>query len=345
MTDVMGKAVSEENTGEKNDRRLALAEMLNDMDDELLAEAARPRRNRKAVFMRTVLLAAVLGLLLACSGLALAVADLSRANSEFYLRALSPADLAVGENIELAFDGLKSDDMLTQYVAINSLLDAYNDPAERKRAVKALTPFLTDPEPKLAQAAAFVLDILQEKFENPYLDMAQGGSPKPYLARLSDGSIMFADFPEYSDYGSNNRLWRLSPDGDLSPYMSFGGAMDYIGGLLPSPDGKLLAVELNSYKSSFIVVVDVIEGYVSPELIDTARIRWGVLHDRPVQQRIDYENYSGYSDLRWLDNDTLAFDGYLGYNGAEFVDQVAVEYTYTHDNSDPTQGMVLTPLE
>lgn len=335
MTDVMGKAVSENdwNDEQKNDRRLALAEMLNDIDEELLAEAARSRQNRKAALVRTVLLAAVLGLLLACSGLALAVSDLSRANSEFYLRALSPADLAVGENIELAFEGLKSGDMLTQYVAINSLLDAYNDPAERKRAIKAITPFLNDPEPKLAEAAAFVLDILQEKFASPY------------LAHLADGSIVFADFPDYSDYGSNNQLWRLSPDGELARYTGFDGAMNYIGGLLPSPDGKLLAVELNSYKSSFIVVVDAIEGYVSPEVVDTARIRWGVLHDRPVQQRIDYENYSGYSDLRWLDNDTLAFDGWLGYNGAEFVDHVAVTYTYTRDNADPAQGMTLTPIE
>ncbi len=330
MTDVMGKNVSD---AQKNDRRMQLAEVLNDIDDDLLAEAARPRPNRRAKLMRAVLLAAVLSLLLACSGLALAVVDLSRANSEFYLRALSPEDLAMGENVEMAFDGLKSDDMLTQYVAINSLLDAYNDPAARQRAVKALTPFLHDPEPKLAGAAAFVLDILQEQFESPY------------LARLADGSIMFADFPDYSDYGSNNRLWRLDPDGKLARYMSFGGAMDYIGGLLPSPDGRLLAVELNSYKSSFLVVVDATCGYVSPELIDTARIRWGVLHGRPVQQRIDYENYSGYSNLRWLDNDTLAFDGSLGYNGAEFVDRAAVTYTYRPDNSDPAQSMVIEPLD
>ena len=335
MTEVMGKAMSENNPNmeRKNDRRLTLAEVLNDIDDDLLAEAVRFHKNRKAALMRTILLAAVLGLLLACSGLALAVSDLSRANSEFYLRTLSPEDLAMGDNIKMAFDGLKSADMLTRYVAINSLLETYNDPSARQRAIKAVTPFLNDPGPKLAEAADFVLDILQEKFESSY------------LAHLADGSIMFADFPAYSDYGSNNQLWRIDPDGELVRYMSFSGAMNYIGGLLPSPDGQLLAVELNSYKSSFIVVVDVIEGYVSPELIDTARIRWGVLNDRPVQQRIDYENYSNYSNLRWLDNDTLAFDGYLSYNGAAFVDSVAVTYTYIPDNYNPTQGMVLTAIE
>ncbi len=71
--------------------------------------------------------------------------------------------------------------------------------------------------------------------------------------------------------------------------------MMYITDLLPSPDGKLLAVSLCSNKSNFVVVINFIDSHFSSELIGSSRALWACQSDeeRFADIRIDHETYSG----------------------------------------------------
>lgn len=317
---------------------LRLAGLINDLDEDMLHEAAQFKRRRRSSWRRAAALALAAAMLFGIASLALAMNDLRRENREFYLRSLTPDSISLSEQAEREwpdfgrmYEALKSDDMITQYIAINRLIEAYNYPDLRSEVCAKLRPFLNDPEPKLAEAAALALDILEDKFTSDK------------LVHMADGAVICPAFYEYSDYGSHNQLL-IFKDGELHIFDGFYGAQDYIGGLLPSPDGKLLAVELNSYKSSFIMIFDEEHGYLSPELIDTARLLWAGEQGRPAAIRCDYENYSGYNNLRWLDNNTLAFDGWLTYLGGEFVDNVAVTYSYNPWEEGAEQGIKIEPL-
>ncbi len=271
-----------------------------------------------------------LALVLSCSSLAWAMNELKQGDNDFYLRALSPELLALDDDFspaeqpEKLFAALQADDVYYQYIAVNRLVELYNNPEQRARAVKALQPFLQSEEPKLADAAAFALDILQEDFHDPR------------LCHMADGSIFFTLFNDYSDYGSHNQIWRIK-DGQLEQYTGFYEPLNYVQKLLPSPDGRLLAVELASYKSSFVVVLDFIDGYYSSELVGTARVAWAVQlaqqgrAGRFADIRSDHETYCYIDNLRWLDNDTLAFDGAFAYGHTDFYDEVLVQYNYRLD--------------
>ena len=118
--------------------------------------------------------------------------------------------------------------------------------------------------------------------------------------------------------------------------------MSYITGIYPSPDGRLLAVSLSSNKSNFVVVLDFIDGYVSSELVGSARALWanqlarqGIVN-RAAVIRSDFETYSSCYDLQWLNNTTLHFgadlcfdDGETAeYDACEIVDSVNVNFDY-----------------
>ena len=318
---------------------LAMAQLLAEVDQELVVEALPEQGRQKAAkqppFNWYKGLAAVLAMALvfSCSTLAWAMNSLQQeqeATREFYLRHLTPDQLEdvelygealnVVQQPEVLFESLNSGDMYKQYIAINRMVELYNDPELRARAVQELQPFLSNPEPKLAEAAAFALDILEQRFESPL------------LCKMADGSIFFTLFNDYSDYGSYNQLWRIK-DGRLESYITFFDPMMYITDLLPSPDGKLLAVSLCSNKSNFVVVINFIDGHFSSELIGSSRALWACQSDeeRFADIRIDHETYSGCGNLRWLDNETLEFDAALSYNHTDIVDDVRVVYNYRTD--------------
>lgn len=324
---------------------LAMAQLLAEVDQELVVEALPEQGRQKAAkqppFNWYKGLAAVLAMALvfSCSTLAWAMNSLQQEQEttrEFYLRHLTPdqledvelygEELNVVQQSEVLFESLNSGDMYKQYIAINRMVELYNDPALRARAVQELQPFLSNPEPKLAEAAAFALDILEQRFESPL------------LCKMADGSIFFTLFNDYSDYGSYNQLWRIK-DGRLESYITFFDPMMYITDLLPSPDGKLLAVSLCSNKSNFVVVINFIDSHFSSELIGSSRALWACQSDeeRFADIRIDHETYSGCGNLRWLDNETLEFDAALSYNHTDIVDDVRVVYNYRSDEYKITE--------
>lgn len=313
---------------------LALAELLGEIEPELVEESSQPfraaRRSNWLNWYKGLAAVLALALLLSCSSLAWAVNELKQGNQEFYLRALSPELLALDEDFspteqpDKLFAALAADDVYYQYIAINRLVELYNNPEQKARAVDALQPFLQSEEPKLADAAALALDILQENFQDSR------------LCRMADGSIFFTLFNDYSDYGSHNQIWRIK-DGRLEQYTGFCEPLNYVRKLLPSPDGRLLAVELGSYKSNFVVILDFIDGYCSSELVGTSRALWAVQLARQGQDgrladiRSDHETYCSVDNLRWLDNNTLAFNGQFAYDHTDFFDSVQVQYNYRTD--------------
>ena len=324
---------------------LAMAQLLAEVDQELVVEALPEQGRQKAAKQppfnwykgRAAVLA--MALVFSCSTLAWAMNSLQQEQEttrEFYLRHLTPdqledvelygEELNVVQQSEVLFESLNSGDMYKQYIAINRMVELYNDPELRARAVQELQPFLSNPEPKLAEAAAFALDILEQRFESPL------------LCKMADGSIFFTLFNDYSDYGSYNQLWRIK-DGRLESYITFFDPMMYITDLLPSPDGKLLAVSLCSNKSNFVVVINFIDSHFSSELIGSSRALWACQSDeeRFADIRIDHETYSGCGNLRWLDNETLEFDAALSYNHTDIVDDVRVVYNYRSDEYKITE--------
>ncbi len=306
---------------------LAMAQLLAEVDQELVVEALPEQGRQKAAkqppFNWYKGLAAVLAMALvfSCSTLAWAMNSLQQEQVELY-----GEELNVVQQSEVLFESLNSGDMYKQYIAINRMVELYNDPELRARAVQELQPFLSNPEPKLAEAAAFALDILEQRFESPL------------LCKMADGSIFFTLFNDYSDYGSYNQLWRIK-DGRLESYITFFDPMMYITDLLPSPDGKLLAVSLCSNKSNFVVVINFIDSHFSSELIGSSRALWACQSDeeRFADIRIDHETYSGGGNLRWLDNETLEFDAALSYNHTDIVDVVRVVYNYRSDEYKITE--------
>lgn len=188
----------------------------------------------------------------------------------------------------------------------------------RRRVSLALQkpqPFLTSDSAKIAESAAFATDILSKSYQSPY------------LYKMADGSIIFALFNNYSDYGTQNVLWRIKDD-VLEPYFSFAAPSMYIKELLPSPDRKLLAVVTSSNKSEFVQILDVEKGTIGPELVESARIKYGAQQKLELWARADHENYSYANHLVWQDNEMLAFEGSLAYRDTEIIENVAVTYRF-----------------
>ena len=241
--------------------------------------------------------------------------------SSFYLRYLSPEEMAVADamaeqyGVKVYFDALKSDDLYKQYFAINKLVEYYNDEKVRLEAISAITPFLTNEDEKIADAASFSLSILKKEFNDPR------------IIHMADKTIVFTLFNDYSDYGTYNQIWMIK-NGELSELASFERPKMYINQIIPSPDRKLIAVTFSSNKSGYLMIWDLENGMVSPELIDSARIMAAKELDYTFWQRSDYENYSGAQSIEWTNNDSIEFHASLSYNGREFVEQAIVRYDF-----------------
>jgi|GEM_PF-602864 len=260
--------------------------------------------------------------------------------SIFYIRYLSPEEMAVADSMaepygsKIYFDGLKSDDVNKQYFSINKLVEYYNDEKIRKEAIHAITPLLSDEvladenaDPgsrALADAAAFALSVLKQEFDDPR------------IIHMADCTILFTLFNDYSDYGTYNQIWAIK-DGELSVLASFDYPKMYIKQILPSPDKKLFAVTFVSNKSGYMLIWDLENGAVSPELIDSARVKIAKDLNLDYWQQIDNENYSDIHGIwedaeawkiGWTNNSTIEFDASLWYPGTGIDDDMFIRNTH-----------------
>lgn len=291
--------------------------------DENLIEAAGhngTEKRKKRISKKWVILVACLVLYSSTASALLATEYYKNQNSEPYIRYLNAEDMelepATQYDAEKFLRALKSDNNEYVYIAINRLVESFNDPTLRVKALKELQPFLKNENQKIADAAAFAVDILSKSYRSPY------------IFKLADGSMIFTLFNNYSDYGSQNVIWRIKGN-VLKEYLSFSAPSMYITKIIPSPNHKLVAIVTGSNKSNFVQISNIEEGMTSPELIESARVKYGAQKELDTWIRTDHENYSYADKLVWKDNDTLAFEGSLAYQNTEIIENVTVTYQFS----------------
>ncbi len=216
-----------------------------------------------------------------------------------------------GTNI--LFEGLKSKNLYSQYYCINRLIEYYNDAEIKKRAVTEITPLLNAANEKIKRAAQFAVNVLNGKNDDKYIITCAGDVK------------VFTLFNEYSDYGSHNELWMIK-DNKLSKLYSFSGSSMYINSIWLSPDKDKIAVGTASNKSQFINIIDIVSGEAGSEIISI--LRSGIAADKSYSLpiRADGENYSGFDNFSWNDNNTIGFDAALSYNNTGIIEKVSVKY-------------------
>lgn len=292
------------------------------MDEDLIeaAGSSGAEKRKKGFSKKWVALVACLVLYSSTASALLATEYYKNQNAEPYIRYLRAEDMELLPAPK--YDGmkflqaLKSDNEEHVYVAINRLVEGFNDPSLRAKALNKIQPFARNENPKIADAAAFAIDILSQSYRSPY------------IVKLADGSMLFTLFNHYSDYGSQNVLWRIK-DNKLEEYSSFSAPSMYITEMIPSPDKRLVAVVTCSNKSEFVQIINVEAGRTSPELIESARVKYGAEQEIDTWIRPDYENYSDASNIVWKDNDTLEFEGSLAYQDTEIIENVSVTYQFS----------------
>lgn len=291
------------------------------IDDDLIESVAYIEKTQKNNLKKWIGLVACICIFISLSSTVYAVEYLKNQSTELYIRYLSPENMELTPEIEYDadkfFDALKSDKEEYVYIAINRLIECFNDEVLREKAIKKITPFIKSEQEKIAQAAMFAVDILSQRYQSEN------------IYKLSDGSLIFMLFNNYSDYGSHNVLWRIK-DNVLEQYIAFPEPFMYITDIIPSPDHSLLAVKMASNKSEFIVIIDIINGKISPELVGTARGVYGAQKGVNVPMRIDNENYCSINSVEWITNDRLLFNSMLTYNNAETAENVTVDYGFSN---------------
>jgi hypothetical protein len=312
-------------------KREELFREIGSIDDHLIEaagnyEKAKGKRGISKKWMTA--LVACLVLYSSTSTVLLATEYYKQQSKELYIRYLTPEDMklepAEEYDAEKFLRALKSDNDEHVYIAINRLVECFNDPKLRIKALNELKPFVANDNQKIADAAAFAVDVLSKSYQSPY------------IYKLSDGSMIFTLFNHYSDYGSQNVLWRIK-DNVLKVYLSFSEPSMYIKELIPSPDRKLVAVVTCSNKSEFIEIINVEKGRVSPELVESARVKFGAQNRLDTWIRSDHENYSFANNIEWKDNDTLEFEGSLAYQDTEMIKNVTVAYEFSKKDLKVTE--------
>lgn len=290
--------------------------------DENLIEASEINVvNKRKLYFQPRWIACALGLMILSSGSTILLARdyYENKNAELYMRYLTTEDMELTSAYEYDADkflrALKSENEEYVYIAINRLIECFNDEKLRGEALKAIEPFITSNNAKIAESAAFATDILSQKYESPF------------IYELNDGSIVFTLFNNYSDYGSQNVLWRIK-NNQLEEYLSFSKPSMYIKQIIPSPDRKLIAVVTCSNKSEFVQIIDTEAERVSPELIESTRVRYGVEKELETWIRMDYENYSYLRDIEWKENNVLELEIILSYNNAQISQEVTTTYHF-----------------
>lgn len=303
-------------------KREELFKAIGSIDENLIEAAGQGgTAKRKAGFSKKwAMLVACLILYSSTASALLATEYYKNQNAEPYIRYLRAEDMellpAAKYDAMKFLQALKGDNEEHIYIAINRLVECFNDPSARDKALKLLKPFMDHANPKIADAAAFAVDVLSQTYQSPYLH------------KLADGSILFTLFNNYSDYGSQNVLWRIQ-DHKLQEVQSFAAPSMYITDIMLSPDKKLAAIVTCSNKSEFVQIINVEEGRVSPELVESARVKYGAEQGIDTWIRTDYENYSYADKIVWKDKDTLTFEGSLAYQDTEIIENVAVTYRFS----------------
>jgi len=291
--------------------------------EENLIEAAKEsgvEKKKKSISKKWTVLVACLVLYSSTSTALLATEYYKNQNIEPYIRYITAENMELlpvtQYDAEKFLQALKSDNNEYVYIAINRLVESFNNQKMREKALKEIMPFLDSNNPKIADAAAFAIDILSKSYESPY------------IVKLADESMIFTLFNNYSDYGSQNVIWRIK-DNALKEYRSFSSPSMYITNIIPSPNKKLVAIVTASNKSEFIQIMDIEEGMTSPELVESARVKYGAQQQLDTWIRLDHESYNSVANIVWKDNDTLEFDGSLAYQNTELIANVTVAYQFS----------------
>lgn len=252
----------------------------------------------------------------------------SNTKDDLYIRILSEANINllsnqrnIDFNADKFFEALKSDSEYNQYIAINRLVECFNDDYLTQKAIEQIQPFTLNSQKKIAASALFAIDILSRNYKSDR------------LYKLADGNIYFTLFNNYSDYGSYNEIWRIKDD-KLEKYTSFQFPLMYINEIIPSPDKSLIAVTACSNKSNFITIFDPINSIVSSELVGSARVVWGAKKGYNTFIRSDNENYCSISNVSWKDNQQLSFDVALWYYDLPEPDDQIIQNVNVNYNFD-----------
>ncbi|MER2038154.1 MAG: hypothetical protein ABS944_08410 [Solibacillus sp.] len=293
------------------------------IDEDLVAAALTSggEKQKKKRSKKWVVLVACLVLYCSTSTILLAAAYYKDQNTEPYIRYLTAESLELMPTpkfeAEKFLEALKSDNNEYVYIAINRLIETFNDEKLREQAIKEIQPFLKSENEKIADAATFALDLLTKTYQSPM------------LTKLKDGSIVFTLFNNYSDYGSQNVLWKIKDD-KLEEFFSFSSPSMYITDIVASPNKQLIAVVTSSNKSEFVQIINVEEGKISPEIIESARVNYGAQKGLDTWIRTDHENYNSVMNISWKDNDTLEIEASLAYDDTAIIENVHIVYQSSH---------------
>ena len=254
-------------------------------------------------------------------------------NNEMYMRYITKEDTELFSlpDDEVKFDAdkfftaLNSQNDYEVYIAINRLIECYNDSGLKTKALKAIEPFKADRREKIAKAADFACDILSDEFKSEY------------VYTMNDGSVFFNTFCDYSDYGGYNKIWQIK-DGKLKEYMTLSGSMIYISDFYLSPDKSLLAVKACSGRSEFLFVISPSEGKLSCEIISSAKNKIAFENGYSTDVRIDGENYCSYDEVKWVKNEILEFNGSFTYNDVGKTVNYKVQYVFSNGNITVTKA-------
>lgn len=215
--------------------------------------------------------------------------------------------------VNVLFEGLKSKNMYSQYYCINRLVEYYNDVEIKNRAISEITPFIHSTNETIKNGAEFVISVLSSKGDNKY------------ITNCDNGTKIFTLFNDYSDYGSFNELWMLK-DNKISKLYSFTKPSMYIKSILISPNKDKIAVQTQSNKSQYINIIDLNSKTSSPEIMNVLISKVAKDNNYVLPDRADKETYSGNSELKWIDNNTVEFNASLSYNNTEIIKNVLGKY-------------------
>ena len=148
---------------------------------------------------------------------------------------------------------------------------------------------------------------------------------------MSDGSVFFNTFCNYSDYGGYNKIWQIK-DGKMKEYMTLSDPMTYISDFYLSPDKKLLAVKTCSGRSEFLFVISPTDGKVSFEIVSSAKNKIAFENGYSTDVRIDNENYCSADEIKWVKNNILEFKGSFTYNDVGETVDYKVQYNFSNGN-------------
>lgn len=240
-------------------------------------------------------------------------------SEEFYLRHISYGDMATIDRAaekygaKLYLEGLQSDNIYTQYFCINKLVEFFGSEKDRLKAVEAIYPFTSSAIPQLSEAAEFAMAVLEKNYNHKW------------IYPLSDGSLIFSTFNNYSAYGSYPIVWRVKDNG-IEKYTELSEPMKYIKSIEVSPSENKTVVLACSNKSDFMFVIDFNDGTVGPEIVSTARSQTANSMGYENNTRLDFENYSGVESYKWIDDNTIELEISMPFRDMEIVEKRKVIY-------------------